>query len=647
MNAQAQAEPATTLLRSAPVEPGGGALRPLGLADVRITGGFWAERQDLSRTTVLDHNLDWLGRQGSVENFRAVAAGRIGTDRRGPIFTDSDVYKTVEAIAWEAGQPADAGREDTIAELAGLFDAAQSPDGYLNTAFGHAGQPARYTDLDAGHELYCTGHLIQAGVARARTGHHDQLAEVARRAADQVCDTFGVDGVEGLCGHPGIEMALVELARVTGESRYLEQAALFVHRRGEGILGRSEYGPAYYLDDVSVRRRDVLDGHAVRALYLAAGAVDVAVETDDAELLEAVVRQWEATVARRTYLTGGMGAHHLGEAFGDDFVLPPDRAYSETCAAIASVMLSWRLLLATGEPRYADLIERTLFNVVAASAGADGQSFFYANPLHVRRRGLPPDAAVASQRAATASRAPWFDVPCCPTNLARLLASLAAYFVTTDRRGVQVHQYADTDVTATLEDGSPIGLKISTGYPKHGSVSIAVTEAPSKLWTLTLRVPEWAGEGASLVVPGGGRRPVRPGSVDVTRVFTAGDEIRLELPVAARWVAADPRVDAVRGSLAVERGPIVMCVESTDLPGGHDVDAVLVDAGADPIDRFGSVYVEGQLLDHATTAWPYAAPGAESHRPRASDLTKIPLVPYHSWANRGPSTMRVWMPVAT
>src|SRR5690606_11757002 len=225
------------------------------------------------------------------------------------------------------------------------------------------GQGARWSDLEWGHELYCLGHLFQAAVARARTRPEadDGLLEVARRAADLGCGVFGDGGIRSVCGHAEVEVALAELARVTGEQRYLEQAKLFVDRRGHGVLADIEWGRGYFQDDVPVREAQVLHGHAVRANYLAAGAVDVAVETGEAELLDALRSQWERTVARRTYITGGQGSHHQDEAFGDDFELPSDRAYSETCAGVGSVMFSWRLLLATGEARYADLIERTLY----------------------------------------------------------------------------------------------------------------------------------------------------------------------------------------------------------------------------------------------------------------------------------------------
>lgn len=626
-----------------PVAPTRGRLRPLGLDEVRITGGFWAHRRHVNETATLGHCRDWMDRVGWTGNFRAVAEGRVHRDRRGREFADSELYKLLEAMAWRTGTgtPLDT----DIAALTEAVAAAQDADGYLNTAFGHPGQRPRYSDLEWGHELYCHGHLIQAGVAQARARGEGELTKIARRAADHVCATFGPGGIQSVCGHPEIETALVELARLTGEQRYLDQAALFVDRRGHGTLADNEFGRAYYQDDVPVREATVLRGHAVRALYLAAGAVDVAMETGDEDLLAAVVRQWEAAVARRTYLTGGMGSHHRDESFGDDFVLPPDRAYSETCAGVASVMLSWRLLLATGEPRFADLAERTLFNVVATSPAEDGRSFFYANTLHRRHRGAVPATDTASPRAESSLRAPWFAVSCCPTNVARTLAQLPAYLATADDHGLQLHQYADAEITT-----GGIALRVRTDYPSGGSVTVRIARTPARPWTLSLRVPAWT-EGATtwLVEPDGGRRTVPPGTAEVTRTFRPGDEIRLELPVTPRWIAPDPRIDAIRGTAAVQRGPLVYCAESADLPDGHEVDAVRVDTSAAPEDGpDDTVVVPGELTAPAEppgAPWPYqpldraAAPAAEPSR--------VVLVPYHSWANRGPSTMRVWLPTET
>ncbi len=381
-------------------------------------------RQQVNADATLAHCQGWMERLGWIGNFTHAADGTIAGNHQGMMFADSDVYKLMEAMAWEVGRSGSADADERFGELTAVIAPAQEPDGYLNTVFGRPGQPPRYSDLEWGHELYNDGHLLQAAVARGRTTGRDEFVDVARRVADHVCDTFADGGIERVGGHPEIELGLVELARLTGEQRYLDQAAPFVERRGTGTLGEIAFGQAYFQDDVPIRDATVFRGHAVRAMYLAAGAVDVAVETGDDELLAALIAQWEATIARRTYLTGGMGSTHTGEAFGDDFMLPPDRAYSETCAGIGSVMLAWRLLLATGEARFADLIERTLYNVVATSPAPDGRHFFYANPLHQRVPGTVPSDDVESKRASSSLREPWFLVACCPTNVARTLASL-------------------------------------------------------------------------------------------------------------------------------------------------------------------------------------------------------------------------------
>jgi len=623
-----------------PVVPSRGALQPLGIHEVRIDGGFWAERQQLNATAIIEHCEAWVERMGWVANFGAARTGRLPEDRRGREFADSDVYKLIEAMAWEIGRTGNQDMDRRLQALVERIAPVQEPDGYLNTNFGRVGQAARYSDLRWGHELYCFGHLIQAGVARGRTHGEDLLVQVARRAADHVCEVFGANGLDAVCGHPEIEAALVELARYTGERRYLEQARLFVERRGRGLLGDIEFGASYFQDDVPVRETTVMSGHAVRALYLAAGATDVAVEEHDDELLAAVALQTANTLARRTYLTGGMGAHHEGESFGLDHELPPDRAYSETCAGVASVMLNHRLLLATGDVSHADAVERTLFNVVAASPAADGRAFFYTNTLHQRVPGAEADGDEASPRASSSLRAPWFEVSCCPTNVARTLASLGSYLATVDDAGLQLHQYADAEVRTRLGDGRPVAVQVRTAYPANGHVEVTVLESAGTPWTLSLRVPAWADAGATVTVDGESEN-VGPGYAGVTRAFVAGDVVELALPVAARWTWPDPRVDAVRGSVAVERGPLVLCLESADL--GASVNTARVSTETDPIERDGLVLVPVSTLAVGDTPWPYGSPPAD--RAVATAPLLVALTPYHAWANRGPSTMRVWMPV--
>ncbi|RNE64201.1 glycoside hydrolase family 127 protein [Cryobacterium tepidiphilum] len=627
-----------TAAHGRPVAPSHGALRPLGLDDVSIEGGFWGDRQELNATAIIEHSEHWVERMGWVANFDAAVEGRLAADRRGREFSDADVYKVMEAMAWEIGRTGNREMDARLQALVTRIAPVQEADGYLNTKFGRPGQEPRYTDLQWGHELYCYGHLLQAAIARGRTKGDDLLVETARRAADHVCDVFGPGGIESVDGHPEIETALVEFARYTGEQRYLEQARLFVERRGHGVLGDIEFGRSYFQDDVPVREASVMEGHAVRAMYLAAGAVDVAVETDDSQLLDAVIRQLATTVARRTYITGGMGAHHEGESFGSDFELPSDRAYSETCAGVGSIMLNYRLLLATGEAKYADLIERTLFNVVAASPAADGEAFFYTNTLHQREPGTVPSDDEASPRASSSLRAPWFEVSCCPPNVARTFASLDAYVATSDAQGLQLHQYAEGTVRAAIDAGT-VAVRVATRYPADGLITVEVTETVGKEWTLSLRVPGWAASGAELTVAGE-TQAVSPGTVTVHRAFEVGDVVTLSLPVAARWTAPDPRIDALRGQLAVERGPVVLCLESTDAPTIASVNDARVVPELD--DDNGHVTVGVRPLAPVDESWPFGATGATL----AADAERVTLVPYYSWANRGPSTMRVWLPVA-
>lgn len=635
-----------TTVAAGPVVPSTGALRPLPLGDLRLTGGYWADWQQRNADTVIRHCETWMERIGWTGNFDAAATGQ-PFDHAGIEFVDSEVYKLLEAMAWQLGAQPDDDLAERYDRLVERVAGAQDADGYLHTAFGRPWQRPRWSDMEWGHELYSMGHLLQAAVARLRTAGGGRLVDVAVRLADHLVDVFGTGGREAVCGHPEIEPALVELGRATGDHRYVELARTFVERRGHGLLAPIEYGQEYFQDDVPVRDAEVLRGHAVRALYLAAGAVDVAVETGDAELLRAVETQWANTVAKRTYLTGAMGAHHQDEAFGADFELPPDREYGETCAAIASNMLSWRLLLETGESKYADLIERTLYNAVMVAPREDGRAFFYANTMHQRVAGTVPPEDEVSRRALSSLRAPWFEVSCCPTNLSRTLASVQTVFATVSDDGLQLHQYGDYEVDTVVGDGARAAFSVRSGWPHAGRVEVVATADSGGPVALRLRVPSWA-SGATLDVEGQ-QTPVDGDTVTVTRSFTVGDRVVLDVPVRARVTAPDARIDAVRGTVAVERGPLVYALESTDL--GADVRDVTVQAGTEPVDG-GSDDVRIAVRVHAApepTSLPYRDSAGAADRDRVAqpdgESRTVRLVPYASWGNRGPSTMRVFLPV--
>lgn len=624
----------TTSLRSdnaVPVAPSSSRLHPLAVGSVTLRGGFWGDLQQLNTAEILPHSLGWVERLGWVGNFES-AAGDAPYEHRGKEFADSEIYKLVEALSWDVARGAEPAYADALDRLITLIERAQDPDGYLHTRFGRPWQSPRYFDFKWGHELYCFGHLIQAAVANHRATGDDRLLAVARRLADHVCMMFGATGLDRVCGHAEIEVALAELGRLTGEPRYLEQASIFIERRGTGTLPLFEFGTAYWQDDQLVREATVLRGHAVRALYLAAGAVDVAVETDDHELLAALVTQWDRTVATRTYLTGGMGSHHMDEAFGDDFVLPPDRSYCETCAGVASIMFSWRLLLATGEAKYSDLIERTLYNIVATSPAADGHAFFYANTLHQRvEHALPSlndDGVVI--RGGASGRQPWFEVSCCPPNVARMLASFGAYAATGTEDALEIHQFVSGDIVI-----GGTSIRVETAYPNEGLVRVIVNSTAGESVDIAIRVPGWSVGGR--VLRGNSARDVTHGYAQV-HGLKAGDSFDLELPLEVRVTRPDERIDAVRGTVAFERGPEVFALESVDLPTGVTLDEVRYAGSARYVDGTISIEVATTSLDD--TPWPYSSDAPVS----SSATTFVPLVRYHSWAERGPSTMRIWIP---
>lgn len=626
-----------------PVQPRISRLHPLGPSDIEFTGGLWKDLQELNATSIIFHCHEWMERIGWVSNFDRVANNTIADNHAGIEFVDSEVYKLLEAMAWELGRNDSPEIAELYAQTVHRVGAAQQGDGYLNTSFGQPGQRGRYTDLEWGHELYCFGHLIQAAVARIRTGHSDALPAIARRAADHLYREFGPHGRVAVGGHPEIEPALVELGRATGDLRYFELARLFVERRGTGTLGAIEYGQEYFQDDVPIRDAKTLRGHAVRALYLSAGAYDVAVDSEDHDLASALREQWRATVSRRTYITGGMGSHHRDESFGTDYELPPDRAYSETCAGIASVMLSWRMLLDTGESKYSDLIERTLLNNVLASPRADGKAFFYTNTLHQRVEASGGDPQDLSKRAESQLRAPWFEVSCCPTNVARTLASAPMYFATTSDNAVQIHQYGAYRVSTTVA-GRHASISVASDYPWDGRITVTVETELGGNVGVHLRLPAWARDRATWECTNPAATLGRDGDyLKVGGDLRAGDQVTLLLPLDARITYPHPAIDAIRGQVAVERGPLVLALESLDLPPGVTIDDVAIDTAADLVTtpRGASVglVVSSPL---AATDWPYVGESDQcEERTQRADL-----IPYFQWANRGPSTMRVFVPAA-
>jgi len=619
-------------MRRGPLEPSAEAavaLRPAGPA--RIDGGLLGARLAVNREVTIPLGWERLAEAGTIDSFRAVAEGGVPAPD-GPVYGDSDAYKWLEAAAFELGRGPDRTLAREMESLVRLVRAAQTPEGYLHTASQlHPERGAWFSDLTFGHELYCAGHLFQAAVAVRRAVGATELLDVATRSADHLVEVFGVRGRSGVPGHPEVEMALVELAREVGDRRYLELAREFVERRGRRSLEVERFRHVYFQDHVPLRESTVPEGHAVRALYLACGAADVAVETGDGGLIGALRTQWANMVASKTYLTGGVGSRWEGEAFGDPFELPSDLAYCETCAAVASVMWSWRMLLATGDPRYADLVERTIYNAVLAGVSLDGRRFAYVNPLQVRRGGEQ-----VSPRAASEGRRPWFDCACCPPNLMRTLAAFEYLCLTTSSQGVQLQQFASGSFRARSPIG-PIGLRVSTDYPWSGTIEIEIEETPPVEWALSVRQPAWA-HGATAAVRGGPAFGVSGGYLVAEHRWRKGEVVDVQLPMSPRWTAGDPRVDAVRGCSALERGPLVYCLEEVDLPPGVDLDTV----AWPPRDR-------RRVEEIATTDLPSVqiglrVPECGSLLPQAPGAAvRLRAIPYFAWANRGPGAMRVWV----
>ncbi|WIJ44527.1 glycoside hydrolase family 127 protein [Curtobacterium citreum] len=642
-----------------PVLPTAGAhlaLRPLPTGDARITGGFWALRQDRNGRDAIRSGYDRLDAAGNFRNLR-IAAGDEQGEAVGPVFMDSDVTKWLEAVAWEYGR---APAEDLLAlqrEVTALYARAQAADGYVDSVQQVRGKGERYVDLKWSHELYCAGHLYQAAVAQHRATGDTGLLEVAVKNADHLVRTFGDGKTVDIDGHPVVEMGLVELYRETGTRAYLDLAHWFVDARGHGIIERAGGEPTYFSDRVPAREATTVEGHAVRAVYLAAGAVDVAIETGDAELLSASERQFADMMATKAFITGGLGARWDWEAFGDPYELPTDRGYAETCAAIGGIQWAWRLLLATGEPVYADAIERLLYNAFLAGVSLAGTEYFYVNPLQHRDH-----AHQDENRSPAHGRRGWFDCACCPPNIMRTFASLDGYLATATDGGLQVHQYATADL-------GPV--RVETGYPHDGRVVVTVTQDGPL--ALGLRIPAWS-DITTVTGPDGTAHPA-PGTRHVLdRTWSAGDTVELVLDTTPHRYVADPRIDAARGQVAIERGPLVYAVEQADQQ-GFTVDDLTVDASApiteerrdDLLDGVVTLRVPGSAPSrHEQAAWPYRRLDTDrtggTDRPadatsvddvagsgdRATILQSVTAtaVPYYAWANRGPEPMRVWIPLA-
>jgi len=612
-------------------------LRAVPWTQVRLRDAFWAPRQETNRRVSLPHSLDMLEKAGNLHNFELAAAGaREGYS--GPVFMDSDLYKTLEAAAYSLATHPDPLLEARIDAIIAQIAAAQWPDGYLNTYYQVNEPDRRWTNLRDNHELYCAGHLFEAAVAHYQATGKRTLLEVATKFADHIAALFG-DGPGqrmGYPGHPEIELALIKLWRVTGERRYFELARFFIENRGRHFFAEEHHTPldrydgTYWQDDVPIREHRTIKGHAVRAAYLLAGVVDVAAETGDAGLLAMVDRVWRNTTQKRTYVTGGIGPSAHNEGFTVDYDLPNRTAYQETCASVAMVLWNHRLALLYGDAKYVDVLERALYNGVLAGVSLDGKRFFYVNPL---------------SSAGNHHRSEWFGCACCPPNVARMLASLGGYAYALSDEALWVNLYLQSETEVTV-GGHRVRLEVTTDYPWDGAVKMVLQGSLPARFGLRLRVPGWC-SGAGVQVNGKAvaRPKVERGYLVLERTWRPDDVVDLNLPMPVQRIEAHPRVKEDGGRLAIQRGPLVYCLEACDqtvplsrlaLPPAAPLRAV-----KRPKLLGGVVVLKGTGEAASEEDWtgklyrPYAAP----------QRVPVTAIPYYAWDNREAGPMEVWLPM--
>jgi DUF1680 family protein len=630
-------------------------LIPVPFTAVHFSDSFWAPRLETNRLASIPHIYHKLEETGRISAFD------LDFERPVPspivlIFGDSDPAKWIEAASYSLATHPDP-------ELAGLLDrvadkviAAQQPDGYLNTHFTRTQPDMRWKNLRDWHELYCAGHLIEGAVAHQQATGERKLLDTLSRYSDYIDATFGPEPGKklGYCGHPEIELALVRLYHATGNRRYLELSRYFVEERGQHGPDKPHYfdveayergdDPArfwaktyeYCQAQVPVRQQDKVVGHAVRAMYLLSAMSDLASEYEDPTLKETCDRLWDNLLNKRMYLTGGIGPSRHNEGFTMDYDLPDETAYAETCATIGLMQWNSRMLQFDGHRKYADVIERGLYNGFLSGVSLDGRRFFYENPLS-----SPGDH----------HRVEWFDCPCCPPNVARTLASIGALFYSTNEDGVCVHLFAGSRTRIEGRD-QPIILRQETNYPWSGAVRLVVEipagQAPQP-FTLHLRVPGWC-KAYTLKINGSpyDAQPDPSGYLAVQREWRDGDQVEYEMAMPIRPVFANPAVRLLEGRIAIQRGPLVYCLEGVD-NGGIILDRISLDpqTGSQTFteeyrpDLLGGVTVihgKGYAIDEA--GWQGELYREEAPTEREVEIT---AVPYCVWDNRAPGEMRVWL----
>ena len=601
------------------------AMQAVPFDQVTIQDAFWLPRMETNRTTTVPHDLRLCEETGRIDNF-AKAGGLIEGKFKGKFYDDSDVYKCLEGAAYTLVQHPDPKLEARIDAIIDKIAAAQEADGYINSYYTLAEPDKKWTNLDHMHELYCAGHMFEAAVAYHRATGKDKLLKVARGMADHIDTIFGHDKRIGYPGHEEIELALVKLYRETGETRYRDLAKFFVDVRGTvEDTNKPEYRQAHE----PVREQSEVVGHAVRAMYLYAGVVDVAGLSGDQSLIDAMERIWRSVALHKMYVTGAIGSSHHGEAFGPNYDLPNRTAYCETCASIGMALWNQRLLLMHGEGRFGDVLERVMYNAVLAGVALTGDRFFYVNPL---------------ESDGGHHRKEWYGTACCPSNVVRFLPSVGGYLYGTSDHALWINLYVASTAEATVGNHK-VKVTQETQYPWAGRVEITLAPDQPADFELRLRIPAWC-TSASARVNGKAidNLNVEAGYANIRRQWKAGDTIELDLPMPIQRIQAHPKVAADRWRVALQRGPIVYCLEAVDNDG--DVFNLALPRDAQLEAEFkpdllgGVVVLKGQGVATEKTDWTDTLYLPESNR-RSVPFT---AVPYAVWDNRQAGQMVVWIP---
>lgn len=620
-------------------------LRNVPVRAVTISAGFWGNRRETNVNKSIPSMEKLLEANGRMDNFLRLA-GKSDAPQKGPAFSDSDVYKWTEAAGF-ALQPGDRPELRAITQkIIGEIAAAQERNGYLNTYYvgDHAKERMEPEVQRWGHELYNIGHMLQGAIACYRaTGDRTLLDAGIRFVNGYLLPNFGPgpDKKPIFSGHPEIELALIELYRTTGDKRHLELAGYIL--QGDERIKVQPWGYVYHFCGIPFTSRTHLEGHAVRAMYACCGATDYYLETGDQIYWKTLNVLWNDLVTSQMYVTGGVGARSEGEAFGEAYELPNSRAYGESCAAIGNMMWNWRLLAATGDAKFTDVIERALYNGINSGMSLDGALYCYRNPLAF-------DPSNGDK-----IRNPWYDVTCCPPNLERTFASLPGYFYSTSNDGIYVHLYDNSELDWRLENGTGLKIRQKTNYPWDGGVDVTVTPAQASEFTFYLRVPGWS-DHAQVAVNGKPISGVKPGEyLPIQRRWSPGDAIHVQFEMTPQVLEANARVVEDNGRVAVQRGPLVYCLEQLDQPDG----VALTDVALDPGQKSGTQFHEefdGNLLGgvvvlrHDGAVYEKSATrSALYHRytPEPQKARRVPLtfIPYYAWANRNATPMQVWTPV--